>query len=243
MEIRSICPENELRLLYQHGNPDMCLAVDEAIARCGIPTLRVWNTSPSIIIGRFQTLEREVDVQACTERNIPILRRFTGGGAVFLDEGVLCLAFCLPEAPNPLDIFHELSRTIAEVFGLDIDKKNNLFLQNKKVSGAASCRKWGALFHHMTLLIESDLELMHVLTPHKSEGHTASSYREMANMGGNSKRILSDIAHYFQEKHLIRFTSGKTSEEEVHLSEALLNTKYRSSQWTVQGIEPSLEDE
>lgn len=240
MEIRSICPGDNLRLLYQHGNPDMCLAVDEAIARCGIPTFRVWTTSPSIIVGRFQSVEQEVDMSLCEERDIPIVRRFTGGGAVFLDEGVLCLSFCFPQAPRPLDIFHELSLTVGEVLNCEIDQKNNLFFHNKKISGAASCKKWSVLFHHMTLLIEGDLELMKILTPHTSEGRTASSYHEIANVGGNSKRILSDIAHYFQEKHLIHLQSGKITQEEVQLSEHLLKAKYRSSTWTMQGIEPPL---
>jgi lipoate-protein ligase A len=73
MVMPSICPENELKLLYQHGNPDMCLAVEEAIARCGIATMRVWTTTPCVVIGRFQDVEKEVDITMCKKRGIPVL--------------------------------------------------------------------------------------------------------------------------------------------------------------------------
>lgn len=219
----------------------MCLAVDEAIARCGIPTFRVWNTLPSVIIGRFQAVEKEVDLRGCEAHDIPVLRRFTGGGTIFLDEGVLCLSFCLPDAPRPLDIFQELSLTVAESLDLEIDRENNLFMGTKKVSGAASCKKWGTLFHHMTLLVESDLELMKLLTHGESKNRVTSTYREITNIGGNTRKILSDIAHYFKEKHMIHLESGKITEREVQLSEFLLKTKYRSRYWNEQGIEPMLE--
>jgi len=233
----SICPENELRLLYQHGNPEMCLAVEEAIARCGMSTVRVWTTSPCVVVGRFQEVDKEVDVDYCRRNGIKILRRFTGGGAVFLDEGVACLSFCLPLQQNPLDVFRALSSCVGETVGAGIDEKNSLFIEKKKVSGAASCKKWGSLFHHMTLLVECDLENMKALT-HKNKGRTASNFCEVVNTGGNMKAILFEIAQNFQRRFGVTFKSDKLTEEERALAEELLGKKYRKKEWNFMGIDP-----
>lgn len=239
MAMRSICPGNELRLLYQHGNPDMCLAVEEAIARCGIPTFRVWTTSKCVVVGRFQNVQDEVDIDFCEENDIQILRRFTGGGAVYLDEGVPCLSFCLPLKPNPLDVFRALSLCVAGMITAQIDEKNSLFVGGKKVSGAASCKKWGSLFHHMTVVVNCNLEFMEALTPHKNrESRTASTYCEVENLGGNMKVLLYGAAKSFQNEFGVTLIPGKLSDKELDLADRLLKGKYRKKEWNFLGIDP-----
>jgi lipoate-protein ligase A len=239
MVMPSICPENRLRLLYQHGSPEMCLAVEEAIARSGICTLRVWSTSKCVVIGRFQDAEKEVDINFCVRNGIPILRRFTGGGAVFLDEGVACLSFCLPLQKNPLDVFRALSVSVGESIGATINEKNSLFIEGKKVSGAASCKKWGSLFHHMTLLVGCNLEYMKALTPEKNEGSkTGSNFCEVTNLGGNAKALLFEIAQHIKDQFGVNLKSGKLSEEERELAERLVREKYIKKEWNFLGIDP-----
>lgn len=237
METPLIYPESELRLLYQHGNPAMCLAVEEAIARCGVYTFRVWTTSKSVVVGRFQNVGKEVDVIFCRDNSIALLRRFTGGGAVFLDEGVLCLSFCLPVQKNPLDVFKALSTCVAETVGARIDVKNNLFVGGKKVSGAASCKKWGSLFHHLTLLIGCNLDFMKALTPHNHEGrYTASDFCEVDNVKKNMKAVQFEIAKNVEHLLECKLKPGKLTEKERGLAEKLLREKYIKEEWNFKGV-------
>lgn len=231
----SICPGNELRLLYQHGNPEMCLSVEEAVARCGIFTFRVWTTSKCVVVGRFQDVSNEVNIDFCLNNSIRVLRRFTGGGAVFLDEGVACLSFCLPLQQYPLDVFRALSACVGEALRAEIDEKNSLSREGKKISGAASCKKWGSLFHHMTLLVECNLENMKALK-HENRGRTASNFCEVTNIGVNMKTILSDVASHFQKQFGISLKSGKLTQEELDLAEELLQKKYKKKEWNLMGI-------
>src|SRR5947199_6334129 len=91
-------------------NPSMNLAVEEAIPRMvgegkAPSTVRFWHNSNTIVIGCFQSAKLEVNMQACKETGTEIVRRFTGGGAVYHDSGNLNYAisyavFCLKKKDN-----------------------------------------------------------------------------------------------------------------------------------------------
>ncbi|MGC1122883.1 MAG: lipoate--protein ligase family protein [Candidatus Methanofastidiosia archaeon] len=240
MEMPLIYPGNKLRLLYQHGDPAVSLAFEEAIARCGIPTFRVWVTSKCVVVGRFQEVNEEVNIEYCREKGIPVLRRFTGGGAVVLDEGVACLALCLPVQKNPLDVFHVLSECVAGAIGAEIDERNNLFVDGKKVSGAAGCKKWGSLFHHLTLLVSCDLELVKALTPESSsQRRTGSNACEVGNIGKNMRDVLVRVARNVGNLLDAKVAPGKITQEERSLADYLLKEKYMKKEWSFMGIDPA----
>src|SRR5215831_6317193 len=102
------------------NNPFMNLAVEEAIPRMvgegNVPnTVRFWHNSNTIVIGCFQSAKLEVNMEACKQTGTTIVRRFTGGGAVYHDAGNLNYAISLQkgdklvQSNNLQTVFEKLS--------------------------------------------------------------------------------------------------------------------------------------
>jgi len=72
-------------------DPAWNLALDEALARGGepLPVLRIWQNAPSVVLGRFQDVSQAVDLTACARDGVRVVRRATGGGAVYTEAGTL----------------------------------------------------------------------------------------------------------------------------------------------------------
>ena len=107
-------------LRYETHPARMNMAIDEAIAEMlsyneASPTIRFYGWNPSAVsIGCFQNLEDEVDVQRCEELGIDIVRRRTGGGAVFHDkDGEITYSVICPEAMMDKDINPAYRRSAA----------------------------------------------------------------------------------------------------------------------------------
>lgn len=103
-------------------DPARNLALDEALARAEAPgpLLRVWQNDPSVIIGRFQDAATAVDLAACARDGIQVLRRASGGGAVYTGPGCLNVTLVTPRpgAGSPVeDTLDELMATAVEGFG------------------------------------------------------------------------------------------------------------------------------
>jgi len=100
-------------------DPVRNLALDEALARAGsaTPLLRVWQNAPSVVVGRFQNVGRSVDMAACARDGIPIVRRATGGGAVYIDPGCLIVTLVCSRSGPPPEL-GEVMATTVEGFGL-----------------------------------------------------------------------------------------------------------------------------
>lgn len=137
------------------------------------PTLRFYAWRPrAVSIGYFQGLEEEVDEAACRSRGVDVVRRVTGGGAVYhADE--LTYSVVAPEghplaAGSILDSYRLLCGGVVEgLKGLGIDAAfapiNDVVADGRKLSGNAQTRKRGCLLQHGTVLLGVDVDEMFAL--------------------------------------------------------------------------------
>src|SRR5208283_5766294 len=95
-------------LTVSYDSSFMNLALEEALARANCSndsqhpaTVRFWRNPDSVVIGRFQEAEAEVDLEECNLSQVQVARRFTGGGAVFHDEGTLNFTVVTKPADKP----------------------------------------------------------------------------------------------------------------------------------------------
>ena len=148
--------------------PALALAHDETLGRDpGCATLILWRTRPAVVIGRFQRADWEVDPVACGERGVGVWRRFTGGGAVYLDQGTLCIGLAAPPRHpwSQLDVPRMYAPLLdgivrachAQGVGAARDERT-VRVAGRKVTGIAAHHGRGGVLVHGTLLIEADLE-------------------------------------------------------------------------------------
>ncbi|MBE6541016.1 MAG: lipoate--protein ligase [Ruminococcaceae bacterium] len=122
----------------------------------------LWKTTPTIIIGRFQNLFEEVNLPHVREKGITLARRLSGGGTIYSDEKNLMFTFISPETKQEIN-FEKFVRPIIDSLSLlgvkaELSGRNDIMIDGRKISGNAQYRAGGAVVHHGTLLLDSDLE-------------------------------------------------------------------------------------
>jgi lipoate-protein ligase A len=151
------------------------MGTDEAILDCvavgsSPPTLRLYTWSPSAVsIGRFQAVNEAVNMAACRERGIDVVRRITGGGGVYHGEvGEVTYSVVLKEEYLPTgDYVASFEYLLGGVIGTlrtlglkaEFARINDVVVNGKKVSGSAQVRRNGAVLQHGTVLLTMDKEV------------------------------------------------------------------------------------
>jgi lipoate-protein ligase A len=157
------------------ADPRDAVALDAALFRAleangprsTAETLRFWESrQPAVIVGHFGAISRQVHEAACLADHVPIIRRLSGGGAVFVARGCLnySLVLSLDDRPELRDtresyriILDRISGALA-VPGLAVRGVGDLAFYDRKVSGSAQRRGRRALLHHGTLLYAFDIQ-------------------------------------------------------------------------------------
>ena len=150
----------------------------------------VWQSPPTVICGRNQDIGSEVDMDLCREKGIEVVRRKSGGGAVYSDSGNVMVSFILKRGEVADTFMSVLGRMARFLRGLSLDAevsgRNDILVGGRKVSGNAFFQAPGASIVHGTMLFDSDMEVLgKVLTPsgEKLSSHGVSSVRQrVANL-------------------------------------------------------------
>lgn len=127
------------------------------------PVLMLWQNEPSVIIGRYQNTIEEINYDFIRDRKIHVIRRNTGGGAVYHDLGNLNYSFVIPRAEKMTIDFDTFTAPVIKALrsvGVDAVKsgRNDILAGGRKFSGNAQHISRGRLLHHGTLMFDVNME-------------------------------------------------------------------------------------
>ena len=140
------------------------------------PILLFYINEPSIIIGRNQNTIEEINKDYVDAHGIHVVRRFSGGGAVYHDFGNLNFSFIMPDDGNSFRDFEKLTKPIVHalhemgVEGAQLKGRNDLVIDDMKFSGNAMYATNGRMFAHGTIMFDSDInEVVNALKVRKDK--------------------------------------------------------------------------
>lgn len=140
--------------------PYFNLAAEEYfLDSCLEDVFMLWRNEPAIIVGNFQNSLAEINLDYVKEKNIKVVRRQTGGGAVFHDLGNLNFTFIESNSNGNFRTFTEPILEVLRQLGVDahFEGRNDLTINGMKFSGNAQCVHHNRTLHHGTLLFASEM--------------------------------------------------------------------------------------
>jgi lipoate-protein ligase A len=236
------------------ASPAMHVALDEALLNSVIqgergPTLRFWAwAGPAVIIGRFQSLKNEVDITAANEMGITVVRRLSGGGAMYVRPGAsITYSLYVPDAMlqgmTIRDSYAYCDGWVVESLrqhGADVryEPLNDIASAQGKVGGAAQARRPGAVLHHTTIAWNMDAgELMRVLRIGRekiSDKGIASAAKRVHPLSEqvtlNREQVVTSLDADFRRRFSCRDDAVTPTEHEA--ARALVETRYGTNDWT-----------
>jgi lipoate---protein ligase len=212
------------------------------------PTLRIWGwASTCIVLGRFQSVKNEVDEAAAREHGVEIVRRISGGGAMFIEpEGAITYSIYAPEAMVQGLSFSESyaffdAWVIEALRSLGVDAwyapLNDITSVGGKIGGAAQARRGGAVLHHTTMAYQMNVPLMlQVLRIGKEKlsdkGITSADkrvgpLRQQTDLPRDA--IVARIVGTFREKYGLSVDA--VTDDEMAEAERLVETRFGTEKW------------
>lgn len=142
--------------------------------------LFLWQNNPVVVIGRYQNPWEECNLNEMSKDNVALARRSSGGGAVYQDLGNICFTIIAPFEDSDKARNFSIVIKALNMMGLNasVSGRNDIIINEKKVSGSAFQTTKGRFCHHGTMLISTNLlKLSSYLTPnkHKMESHGVKS--------------------------------------------------------------------
>lgn len=175
----------------------------------------VWQSGPTVIFGRNQVLEDEVNLDYCRQHGVEVIRRKSGGGCVYSDKGNIMISF-ISRRGDVSEVFDRFLSALTSClcgFGVNAVRsgRNDVLVEGRKVSGNAFHQLPDRSIVHGTLLHSMDLDAMQqaLLPPvEKLRRHGVGSVRQrVMNLGDilplSIEEVINALVRHFCSDELI----------------------------------------
>ena len=232
-----------------HTALDQVLTEELAAGRRG-PTLRFWDwVEPAVVIGSFQSLRNEVDLDAADRYGITVVRRISGGGAMFMEAGN-CITFSLVVPPSLVDgmsfeqsyaflnswVLGALADVGVQAFTSGL---NDIASPAGKLAGSAQKRlASGAVLHHVTMSYDIDaakmLEVLRIGREKLADKGTTSAAKRVDPVRSQTHLPREAVIDAFEAHFRAHYpsVSGELRADELARAEQLRQTKFADPSWT-----------
>ncbi|WP_182047165.1 biotin/lipoate A/B protein ligase family protein [Curtobacterium sp. ME26] len=232
----------------EHLALDQVLTEEVGAGRRG-PTLRIWEwDQPAVVIGSFQSLKNEVDAEGAAKYGVEVVRRISGGGAMFMDAGaIITYSLYVPtdlvQGMTFADSYAYLDEWVIEALkSLGIEAYyqplNDIASASGKIGGAAQKRLGtGALLHHVTMSYDMDgqkmVEVLRIGREKMSDKGTTSAAKRVDPLRSQTGLARAEII----DRLIGTFTSmygaheGHVTEAERARARELVATKFATQEW------------
>ncbi len=224
--------------------------LDEVAAGRRPPTLRVWEWAGSaVVMGRFQSLRNEVDAEAAREHGIEVVRRISGGGAMFIEPGnTITYSIVAPESLVAGMTFEEAyahmdAWVIEALAGLGIrawyQPLNDITSDAGKIAGAAQTRRRGTVLHHVTMAYDIDagkmLQVLRIGREKLSDKGTTSAGKRVDPLRSQTGLPRAEVIAHMVETFGRRHGGLKVDTlhpDELGRAQALARDRFATPEWT-----------
>ena len=234
-------------------------AIVEARQRGEVPdTLRFLRFPPTALIGRHQALAQEIDLGYCRANDIGVVRRITGGGAIFMEPGLLGWELAFNRSTLGVKTLPELTREICQAVADGISAlgvaarfrpRNDIEVDGRKISGTGGFFDGDTLFFQGTVLVDMDPQVMisalrvpqAKLARHKldSAANRVVTLRElMADETPQLEAIQAALVKALSERFGLESSPGELSRAEQADAERLLREEIGTDEFVAEIEEP-----
>lgn len=216
-------------LLYQYGTADTTI-------------LRIYGWSrPCITVGYFQGAREEVNLERCEQQGVDVVRRITGGGAVYHDMEV---TYSLVTKRFPLDVMESYQSICNMILlglahmGMDasFSPLNDITIHGRKICGNAQTRKAGVLLQHGTILLDVDIEkmfsLLNVSTTKIQDKAIADVKERVAGIGRTFEQTAQALKRGAQDAFGCELDTMLLSSDDITKCNRIMATRYSNESWT-----------
>lgn len=239
-----------LKIINESNDPAFNLAVEEYFLKKSDlkdDVMILWINKPTIVIGKNQNAFAELNLNYVKENNINVVRRLSGGGAVYHDLGNLNFTIIKTDASlkkNDFSFFTSPLIQCLKELGVDavFSGRNDVLVDGKKISGNAQYFYKDKVLHHGTLLFNSDLSVLtKALAPRNikliSKGISSVRSRVGTILGSLPANMTIDdfkkaLEKSFKKAYKEELYDYHLIEKDIEYINELADKKYRTWEWT-----------
>ena len=202
-----------------------------------------WRNDNAIIVGRHQNTAAEINEEFVKEKGIRVVRRLSGGGAVYHDMGNLNFTFIVDAQPGQKVDLRRFCQPIADTLhklgaNATVDGRNDILIDGMKISGNAQYVKQGRVMHHGTILFDSNMSVLSLALKPDPAKVQAKGVKSVRSRVTNVRQCLS------QDMTLEEFRTALTeslmtdgferyelTQADIAAIEEMRDRRYRQWEW------------